>query len=617
MLPPMTQARHGGLWLGLALLVTLLATLPTLRNGFAQDGKQLVMIAGNEEAANPMVASVQPIASYFTSHYWKGAGVESNLYRPVTVLSFAVVRAALGIPLGDEALAQHLVDVGLHVLATMLVWWILRRLGASHVAATLGTAVFGVHAIHAEAITSVVGRAELLGFVGGAVGTTCALRRGVLATLLATVAFFVAFCSKESALPWVVFAPLATWLGLAEPGARRNAIVRAAACALVAAAAFLALRAVALAEVLDRARESHAVNPLLVVGATERIATAFVVWVEALGKTLVPVSLVSDYGGHTFPLRTGFGDPVVLASIALLVACASATLVALRRAPLLALAGAAFLGFTLPTSNVPFATGTIFAERLLYTPSLLCPLVVAWVVARTHGRVRTTVAIVTAAWIAGSAWLLAARIADWRDERTLHVRDAIANPLSSRLQTSAGEVLYGEGQLERAIEFTRRAVELDPEAAGGWNNLGSMLLDKSATVEAEAALRRGLAARHRSDAELRLLKLNLARALRAAARPTDAAREVDELLRAAPDFLPAVLFGLEIAGERPDEARVAELLALGERLAPRAAPWALHRGLAALRRNDAQAARRELEAVIRAGYEVERARAALARIAPR
>lgn len=615
-----SEPRHPREVLGLVLvlLVTLLACLPALRNGFAQDGKQLAMIEGNENAANPMVVQLGPITSYFRAHYWSGAGVESNLYRPITVLSFALVRRFVGEPLQDDALAHHLVDVLLHVLATALVWLLLRRLAVPSLSALLGTLVFGLHAIHAEAIASIVGRAEILGFLGGGLGTLCALHaarasgwRCAGRSVAAVLAFFVAFSAKESSLPWVVFAPLVLLVQVLRAGASpRNAwrpMIFAFSTAFLAAAAFLILRAQALAEVATLAREFHTVNPLIVADTMTRVATAVVVWGYALWKLVLPIDLVSDYGGSTFLLRTSLLDPAVVGCLLLIGGLVAVTLASVRRSPLAFLAGSAFLGFSFVVSNVPFAIGTVFAERLLYTPSLACVLLVAWI----GQRAPKLLGWLCGAWLIGSTWILVARFGDWRDDATLHVRDALTNPKSTRLQAAAGEELYAKGDLRRAIQHTHRAVELDPEAGGAWNNLGSMLIDSGSNPEAEAALRSGLAARHRSDSDTRMLRLNLARALLAQKLPVPALAELEALLEDAPDFAPAVLVALEAAGAAGLDTRIVDLLAAGEKIAPRAAPWAYHRGLLALRQKDYVQAERDLRAVIQAGYEVNRAKAAL------
>lgn len=606
--------RHLGL--ALVLLATLLACLPVLGNGFAQDGKLLVMVEGNDRPPNAMVATLQPVGAYFTAEYWHGAAPSAGLYRPMTVLSFALVRHGIGVPLDDPALAQHLVDLLLHLLATALVWRMLRWLGMGLRATVLGAACFGLHAIHAEAIASVVGRAELMGFVGGLGGTLFAARaeRGVggrrlAAGVGAALCFFAAFASKESALPWVAFAPLLLWVAARGHGRGRAAVVSGLLCALPPALVFLLLRAHVLSSGAAPLSVLHAVNPLVDVDAATRIATATVAWAYGAFKLLWPVWLVSDYGGQTFTLRGSLLTPAAASAALLLVGSLVGTLAALRRAPILFLAGACFLGFSALTSNVPFVIGTLFAERLYYTPSLAAALALAWLGDR---RLPGWGVFAAGAWLAFSAWLLADRLRDWRDDATLLLHDVAVNPDATRLHTAAAEVLRARGELEAACDHTRRALDLDPDFAGAWSNLGALLLERGRNDEAEAALRRGMTARRQSGAEQRFLLTNLGRALLAQGRPQEALTTLEPLHRVDPGFGPALVVMLDAAGRLGDEVRVRALLATGEQVAPGELVWALHRGLAALRAGDAAAAERELRAALAGMPDDARARAALA-----
>ena len=598
----------------LVLLVTLLACLPALRNGFAQDGKILVQVEGNDRRPNPMVATLQPVVAYFGAEYWHGAAPSAGLYRPVTVLSFALVRRYLGGLLGDQALAQHLVDVLLHLLATALVWWLLRWLGLGTHGVLLGTAGFGLHAIHAEAIASVVGRAEILAFCGGGAGTLLAGAawrgaswRRAAASVLATACFFAAYAAKESALPWAAFAPVL--LSTQSKELRRwSAAAFAFACAAPPAVVFLLLRWQVLGASTEALTVMHAVNPLLAVETATRIATATVVWCYGAFKLVWPGWLISDYGGQTFELRASLFEPAAAGAALLLLALLAGSVVAWRRAPTLFLAGVGFLGFTLPTSNVPFVIGTIFAERLYYTPSLAVALVLAWLGSLRLPRVGL---LAIGVWLAFSTWLLAARLGDWRDDATLLLHDVAANPRASRLHTAAAEMLAARGNLEEACAHTRQAVELDPDFAGAWSNLGSLLLDLGRPGEAEAALRRGRQSRWQNGAEQRFLHINLGRALLALERPREALVELEAAHRNDPGFAPVIVLMLDAASALADDALVRRLLVAGDAAAPGAPTWALHRGLLALRAGAAADAERELRLAVEGLPDDARARAAL------
>ena len=107
-----------------------------------------------------MVAELHPVERYFSVPYWHGVAERSRLYRPVTVLSFALRHEVVG----DDARVAHAINLLLHGLATLLAYALVRGLGAGPRLAGVAALCFGVHAIHSEVIAAVSGRAELLAF---------------------------------------------------------------------------------------------------------------------------------------------------------------------------------------------------------------------------------------------------------------------------------------------------------------------------------------------------------------------------------------------------------------------------------------------------------------------
>jgi hypothetical protein len=100
---------------------------------------------------NPAIQRDAP-TGLLTHVYQPGA-----LYRPLTMLTyFANAR------LSNRPRDYHLVNVGEHALVTGGVYALGRLTLASHTAAIVAAALFAVHPCHTEAVSSIVGRAELL-----------------------------------------------------------------------------------------------------------------------------------------------------------------------------------------------------------------------------------------------------------------------------------------------------------------------------------------------------------------------------------------------------------------------------------------------------------------------
>ncbi|CAI8030256.1 Protein O-mannosyl-transferase TMTC1, partial [Geodia barretti] len=106
-----------------------------------------------------------PLASAFSDDFW-GKPMSSNVshksYRPLTILSFRANYALHGL----EPCGYHAANVGLHAVVTVMVGWLCRRLVFPEPDLTfLVMCLFASHPVHTEAVTGVVGRAELLSSV--------------------------------------------------------------------------------------------------------------------------------------------------------------------------------------------------------------------------------------------------------------------------------------------------------------------------------------------------------------------------------------------------------------------------------------------------------------------
>src|SRR3990167_10935424 len=117
---------------------------------------------------------------------------KTGLYRPFTMASYAVNHY-----LGGSAFGFHLVNILIHALNSFLVFWLVSYFLKSRVMAYVSFFLFLSHPIHTEAVTSIVGRAELLAFFW-ALATALLFLKGK--RVLAGVSFLLALMSKEVAV---------------------------------------------------------------------------------------------------------------------------------------------------------------------------------------------------------------------------------------------------------------------------------------------------------------------------------------------------------------------------------------------------------------------------------
>ncbi|MGH7699897.1 MAG: hypothetical protein ACREMJ_05195 [Gemmatimonadales bacterium] len=395
--------------------------LPTVRYDFVQDDRGIIV-------KNPAAQSLGAALRAFDDPYWPEPS-QAGLYRPVTILSYAVDWSVSGGRPGWF----HIVNALWHGLATVLVALVLGR-WLPPVGATAAALVFAVHPVHVEGVASIVSRAELLAAVG-MLGSVLAARRRqwVLAVACATAAMF----SKEHGVATGVLILLDDWLQGRE--GRRYPI-----------GFYLALGAVTAGFLgvwwhVGREATGDMAPAFRGVGAGGRLAVALpAVW-RAAGLLLWPADLSADYNPQVIPVREGLslaavGGAVVVAGVPLLAVWCR------RRAPAVALGACVATVAYLPTSNLLFASGVVLAERNLYLAVLLVAAAAGtgavWAANRWGVRRAALAVGVIGLALAARSWL---RLPVWESNKSLVLVTLTEHPEAYRARVWAAAVLAGMG----------------------------------------------------------------------------------------------------------------------------------------------------------------------------
>lgn len=428
----------------------------------------------------------------FTHDYWWPSRV-SGLYRPLTTLSYWFNYAVLGSE--TDVTSYHVVNFLIHWGNACLVLLIARRLARRFAVGVIAAALFAVHPAGTEAVTNIVGRADLLATAAVLFGGWCYLRAA--ATMRPARTWWLvamgasALCgvlAKESAIAIGAFVVLYDWLWrrhlIAGATLRERAqlvfreLVRKRYVFLApAAVAFIAERLVIAAHAGGVAHP-FIDNPIAGAGWFAGVMTAWGVLGRFLLLFVFPLRLSSDYSFNQIRVY-GSGSVwstlipwVSLGAIVLLLWISARSR---RREPLLA--WGAFFAFTamLPASNLIVPIGSIMAERFLYLPSAGLCVVAAWLLVDVGERM--------AAWPPAAAWprhsaefglaalmLLAlgartvVRNGDWRDDLTLWQSALRASPASVRAHAGFAAALLDQDQsdvtLEHAITESEAAVAI-------------------------------------------------------------------------------------------------------------------------------------------------------------
>ena len=455
--------------------------------------------------------------------WWGPAPDRDRLWRPVTQVSIALQRAA-----GQGPRALHTVNLGLHVAVALLVALWIRRL-AGPAAAVVAGLLFAVHPLAGEAVTFVVGRADLLatGFVLTAlIGVDLSLEAGrsraaaLCGTALAAAG---AMLSKESGFALPLLAVPLILVRARSGGVPRARQIAALVAVTVPALPILAARSAVLGGLVRPALPPFWNNPIAHAGPVEGRLEAARLLMRGLRLFLWPSPLSPDYSYAAITV-----PPVDLTAILSTLAGLGAVGVVawlLRRRPWALLGGVIFFLAQVPTSNLLFPIGTVFAERLLYLPMAGLGLLLGDLVGAALGSRRAAPAVLLSlAAVLGSAALLSrSRGDDFVSDLTLWRAATEAQPDSAKAHYNLGRSWSAAGEDGRAVGEYEAVLRLAPDHLETLNNLGAALLRLGEPGRALRVLDRGVAL----DAGRAILAFNRALALAALGRHPEARAEAE------------------------------------------------------------------------------------------
>lgn len=478
-------------WALLLAGACLLVYANALTGGFVYDDKAIVR-------DNFRIRAPSRVGEIFATQYFGGPRGTGTAYRPLLLLSFAVQWWIHG----ADPLPFHAANLLIHAAATLLLAALLLRLRIAPPVAVGAALLFAVHPVHVEAVAGLVGRGETQAAALVLASLLLALRfcdgrgRRGLALVLSLLAYLAANLTKESAAvtPALLFLGLA-WgaegglAGRIRTALRKGLFVYAGAAAVLGLV--FALRSSVLGGALKAGRTGifELENALAPLPPLLRASNACALFFRMLGRLVLPLRLSSDESAWSIrPLAAG--DVLAWAAPALAVALVAAALWRLRERSIPAF-GFLFLAVAaLPTSNLLFATGTIFAERLAYLPSAgLCLAGAAWIAggaASFAGLPRAKLALLAAVTVALGARAIV-RNPVWQSDETLFTNMVRVSPESAKAHYDFAYMSAETGKPRRALEHYARATAIYPGYWDAWAGRGRMERELGDPAAAERA----------------------------------------------------------------------------------------------------------------------------------
>ncbi|CAL1282072.1 unnamed protein product [Larinioides sclopetarius] len=424
-------------------------------------------------------------------------------YRPVCVFTYRLNYLLHGL----QPFGYHLANVVLHALVCLL-YKRTCTLFVSEGTALVASLLFAVHPLHTEAVTGVVGRAEILSSL----------------FYLLTFLSYNSAASKRTSTDWFWFGCSLVLVALATFSKEQGITVVGLCCTYD----LFILHKLRLPDLLKsgkgRLKEAGRRIGVLLSWALFLLAVRLKVmsvqlpvftkfdnpaaasetptrqltfnYLIALNSWLLlcPSDLCCDWTMGSVPLVRSWSDPRNIATLAvyatLFAVLWNAVWVDDLRSRILLIAISMCVFPFLPASNLFFPVGFVIAERVLYAPSMGFCLLVA------HGCSLLATRRPVLVWssllflICIHASKTVRRNADWQSEHTLFLSGLEVNQRNAKLYNNVGHCLETQGKFSEALSYFNTAISVEPNDIGAYINVGRTQTQLGMYEEAEKAFRK-------------------------------------------------------------------------------------------------------------------------------
>jgi tetratricopeptide (TPR) repeat protein len=444
----------------IVIAVTAIAFLPSLFNDFVDwDDPQLV--TDNDAIKGFSVGNVKKM---FTTNFL-------GHYVPLVMVSYAAEYHFFGL----DPFAYHLTNYILHILITISVFYFIFLLSGEMIVAFVVALLFGIHPLHVESVAWVTERKDLLYsifYMLALIAYVVYLKRRRAGIYLICLLFTaLSLFSKAMAVTIPVVLILLDWFN--RRGINKKVILEKVP--------FFALAFVV--GLINLKFE-------IATGATHlKVSTASRGYFIAkeipfyLYKTVLPVNLSALYPYHKTLTAAETQSTVLYIAITLILIALVA--VSKRYTRKVIFGSLLFFIMILPVLKLIPAGSAFAADRYMYLPSIgifyIFAVFVSWVFYnKTVGRgvVRVGLVLVFLAMtltLSAQTWK---RCTVWKDTGTLFKDVIKTNPMIPVPYNKVGAYLAARGQLDEAIPYFEKALEIRPDFVLAEQNLRRVYIEK-------------------------------------------------------------------------------------------------------------------------------------------
>ncbi|KJU84862.1 Tetratricopeptide TPR_2 repeat protein [Candidatus Magnetobacterium bavaricum] len=378
---------------------------------------------------------------------------------------------------------HHLTNLIIHMINTVLVFYVLFRMTAGKWQSAFVAAMFAVHPLTVESVAWISERKNVLctmfwlmtmlayhnyARLDDAPFTGIRLRKYLLVLLSLAIALM--------AKPMAVTLPFVLILMDVWP-LRRFTYPR-----IAEKIPFFVLCAISSIITYVVQKEAHAVQPLSMLPLANRVFTATVNYVQYLYMMINPSKLAIFY---PYPYNMPLWEPC--AAFVLLMAISIYALVSGSRRPYFIVGWLWYLGTMVPVIKLVQTGREAIADRYTYVPLIGIYIIMAWGStellqnSRFKRPVLAAIAAVMLVFYGSMTW---AYTGHWKNSLTLfkHAIDAVED--NYQAYNNYGNALIDDDRLDEAIGYFAKGIELKPDSAELRSSMGDALTRQGKFEEA-------------------------------------------------------------------------------------------------------------------------------------
>jgi tetratricopeptide (TPR) repeat protein len=533
----------------LLALATVAVYWPVARQGFINFDDPDYVSANPRVQAGLTVESVQ----------WAFTSLYASNWHPLTWLSHELDCQIYGLRAGGH----HVTNLLLHIVNSLLLFGLLKRVTGALWRSVFVAALFALHPLHVESVAWVSERKDVLSAFffmltlwayasyvegqrprseGGSPKSEVRRPKAGVWYGAAVVLFALGLMSKPMlvTLPFVLLL-LDYWpLGRIQLSTAKHSLSTTEQCPslkrlVVEKIPFFALSALSCVLTFLVQRACGAMTPLEKAPFELRLANALVAYARYLGKTLWPSKLAVFYPYSQLSLDSW---QVMGAALLLLIATVAIVLAA-KKQPYLLIGWLWFWGTLVPVIGLVQVGKQALADRYTYLPHIGLFILIVWGAAAVVARLKwpRLISLVAAGLVVTGCGILSARqLSHWRDTKTLFQHAVAVTSRNFVAYAVVGNALAEEDKSPEAIEQCRKALEISPDYPEAHNTLGNIYAKQEKYEEAIANYRAAAEA-DRTYADPRN---GMGDVLVKQGKYAEAEAQCREALRLAPMHLPAM-----------------------------------------------------------------------------